>query len=244
MLKWNANWCAPNNIYAFTTLRYPGFSQYPFNENNLAYHVGDQADKVALNRQQLCVHLPRQQEPIWLQQTHSIHCIIADVEQGRIGDAVVTRQAYTPLAILTADCFPILLCNHAGTEIAAIHAGWRGLFNGIIENTLHKMASKADELIAWVGPGICQSCFQINEDLVRLYQDCYFSNNAFYKMNKKCYANLAQVAEFILIHAGVKLIYQANVCTYEQEKHFYSYRRNVQTGRMATLIWFVEKNYD
>ena len=149
-----SNWPAPINIRALTTTRLGGESLPPYDNNNLALHVGDNADHVLKNRLALVnsLHLPG--EPIWLEQTHSNHCVVVEDEPNRVADAAITRCKQFPLSIMTGDCLPILLCDKAGTEIAAIHAGWRGLVNGIVENTLSKMLNHSETLIAWIGPAI------------------------------------------------------------------------------------------
>lgn len=244
--KFDANWHVPSNVKAFTTLRYAGFSSYPFHENNLATHVGDKITDVHLNREQLSLafHLPK--TPAWLEQTHSNCCITLEETDTRTADASVTRLADQPLALLTADCLPILLCNTQGNEIAAIHAGWRGLVDGVIENTVERMHSPLNTIIAWIGPAICHSCFEVGEELWLLYQKKYpFALKGFYQKEKKWHANLALLAEYILHNLGILNVFQSNACTFEQKNNFYSYRRETQTGRMATIIWFTQgKKYD
>lgn len=234
-----ANWHAPAQINAITTYRTLGFSTTPFEQNNLALHVGDDANRVELNRNQLKKAYQLLKEPIWLNQVHSNYCVLVDQENNRTADAAITRQTDLPLAILTADCLPILLCNHSGNEIAAIHAGWKGLGNGVIENTLSKMLSEPAKLLAWIGPGICQNCFEVGEEVFQYYQESNytFSRETFLRKKNRWHANLAKLAEEILHHWGVKAVFQSQACTFEQENCFYSYRRNAQTGRMATLIW-------
>lgn len=240
-----ANWPAPKNINALSTTRLPGFSQAPYNNNNLAFHVGDLALHVQKNRQQVQELLNLPAEPIWLNQTHSTECIIAEEDSNRNADAAITRSSKHPLAILTADCLPITLCTVQGTEIAAIHAGWRGLFNGIIENTLNKMHNKPKDIIAWIGPAICQKCYETGEEVYTAFTEKYpESSKAFKPANTKWLANLPRIAEMILDEQGIKAVYQSNLCTFEQESEFFSYRRTQQTGRIATLIWINDQPQD
>ncbi|CEK10937.1 peptidoglycan editing factor PgeF [Legionella hackeliae] len=239
MTRLYANWPAPTNITAFTTLRGQGFSKPPYDQNNLALHVGDNSDDVILNRQQLRDSAQPINEPAWLEQIHSTLCVTVEEETNRKADAATTRLPLQPLAILTADCLPILLCNMEGNEVAAVHAGWRGLVSGIVENTIRKMHSPASQLMAWIGPAICQSCFEVGNDVFQAYQENYpFSSQNFLRKGDKWHANLAKLAEQILNNSGVLAVYQSNVCTFEQKNDLYSYRREPQTGRMATLIWF------
>lgn len=234
-----ANWPAPPTISALTTTRKSGSSAAPFAANNLGLHVGDDLKAVLANRQALKSSLGLTQEPEWLEQTHSNHCVLVEEEPYRHADAAVTRSQRHCLAIMTADCLPILLCNQQGSEIAAIHAGWRGLATGIVENTLKKIHSVPQQLMAWIGPAICQSCFEVGEEMRQIYQERYpFTLSAFKSKEMKWLADLPSLAEKILNANGVCAVYHSGICTFEQKNSFYSYRREAQTGRMATLIWF------
>ena len=235
-----AHWPAPANITAITTTRHGGVSQFPYDSNNLALHVADNEEHVLANRQRLRAGLHLPAEPIWLEQTHSTHCIIAEEDNHRHADAAITRSYLHPLAILTADCLPIVLCNKQGTEIAAVHAGWRGLFNGIVENTLSKMHSKSTDIIAWVGPAISQKHYEVGKDVYDSFiQKHPDSVIAFQPTGPtKWLANLALIAELIMLNQGIKAVYQSNLCTFTTKDEFYSYRKSAQTGRIATLIWF------
>lgn len=234
-----ANWPAPKNISALCTTRTTGYSLPPYDSNNLALHVSDNEALVNKNRILLSQTLNLPGELTWLDQTHSTDCIIAEEDENRIADAAITRSLTHPLVILTADCLPITLCSLQGDEIAAIHAGWRGLFNGIVDNTLDKMHNANDQLIAWIGPAICQNCYEVGEDVYLAFTTKYpMTKNAFKPTQTKWLANLALMAEMILLSKGIQAVYQSGLCTYESENEFYSYRRAAQTGRIATLIWF------
>lgn len=234
-----ANWPAPANISALTTTRLKGASLPPFDKNNLALHVDDNPLHVEQNRTDLIRDLSLPQAPAWLHQTHSNHCVIVENDSNRDADAAITRSIHHPLAIMTADCLPILLCNKQGTEIAAIHAGWRGLLNGIVENTINKMNSPANNLISWIGPAICHRCYQTGNDVMDAYIKRYpFTTSAFYKAESRLHADLPKLAELILTNLGVSSTHQSQACTFEQENEFFSYRKRAQTGRIATLIWF------
>ncbi len=237
MSNFHPNWPAPPQITAFTTLRNNGLSQYPFQTNNLALHVGDNKEAVIANRQSLKSFLALEAELEWLEQSHSNRCVVVEEETNRTADAAITREANRCLVVMTADCLPILLCNRQGKELAAIHAGWRGLSDGIIENTVKKMYSPLTDILAWIGPAICQACYTVGEDVVNHFQKSYpFAADAFKIHNHKLLANLTYLAGKILNSIGIFSLYQANICTYEQKNHFYSYRRESQTGRMATII--------
>lgn len=240
-----ANWPAPKNITALSTTRLSGFSLPPYDSNNLGLHVGDNEERVNKNRQQLSELLELPSDPVWLQQTHSTICVIAESEATRNADAAITRSKMHPLAILTADCLPITLCATQGNEIAAIHAGWKGLFNGIVENTLNKMNNKSSDLLAWIGPAICHQCYEVGDEVYSAFTTKYPSTTqAFKPQNTKWMANLPLIAEIILNSQGVRSVYQSDLCTFELKNEFYSYRRTPQTGRIATLIWFNNQQQD
>ena len=244
-----AHWPAPPQIRALSTSRMGGSSLAPYHENNLALHVGDNHEHVLANREQLVHDLNLPKQPEWLNQTHSTHCIHVEQDPVREGDAAITRDKSRVLAIMTADCLPILLCNRQGTEIAAIHAGWRGLLNGVIDNTLNKMISPRSDIMAWIGPGICQNCYEVGEEVLRAFiahspdaQKRFkpSSNNTTSKA--KWLANLPLLAEDRLNMLDISAVYQSKACTFEQDQTFYSYRRSAQTGRIATLIWFTQSS--
>jgi YfiH family protein len=232
-----ANWPAPLHVRALTTSRTSGFSQHHFAANNLALHVNDEAAHVLANRQALTESLSLPHEPAWLEQTHSNICVNIDSDENRVADAAITAQYHRPLAILTADCLPILLCNQAGTEIAAIHAGWRGLANGIIEQTIDKMQSEPAQLMAWIGPAICGDCYETGSEVQQQFMQKYAYLTEFEQKNGKLHANLPHLAEQIAKHMGVASVHQSHACTFEEHERFYSYRRASETGRIATLIW-------
>lgn len=232
------NWPAPSNISAFTTTKHGGVSLNPYQSNNLALHVQDNPLHVENNRAFLIkqFHLP--QSPEWLNQTHSNRCIIVDETTSRNADAAISRTPKQVLAILTADCLALLITNKTGTEIAAIHAGRKGLLDGIIEQTISKMHSKLSDLLVWIGPAICQNCYKIDTILRDAFIQKYpFSENTFQASQEKWLFNLSYLAELILNKLGIEAIYQSAICTYEHND-FYSYRRATQTGRIASLIWF------
>ena len=240
-----ANWQAPKNISALSTTRLSGFSQAPYDSNNLGLGIGDNDQHVLQNRQQLAERLNLPGEPQWLRQKHTTECVLVEDSLNRDADAAITRSKKHPLVILTADCLPITLCNIQGTEIAAIHAGWRGLAQGIIENTLATMNSKASDVLAWIGPGICQKCYEVGDEVYETFTEKYsLSKIAFKPENSKWRANLAQIAEQILNSQGIKAVSQSGLCTFESENDLYSYRRTPQTGRIGTLIWFNDQPQD
>ncbi len=157
----------------------------------------------------------------------------------RKADASIAQKPAYVLAVLTADCLPVLLTNTSGTEIAAIHAGWRGLVEGIIENTISSMQTDPTELLAWIGPGICGNCFEIGADVLDTFvsHPMFESSMLHQHYTDKWLFDLKALAVKILQNSGLNLINNSDYCTFERADLFYSYRRSIKTGRIATLIW-------
>lgn len=236
------NWQVAKNIKAFTSIREGGVSKAPYDQFNTAHHVGDEEQAVKENRALLMQHLNLKNEPIWLNQTHSTIAIAATTNnRGQTADASYTSTPHQVCAILTADCLPILLCHPRGTLVAAIHAGWRGLANGIIENTLQALNTPVNELYAWLGPAISQQHFEVGSEVQKIFTDTQpEAKSAFIpSINPdKWMADLYALARLRLNNLGLTEIYGANYCTFSDQRLFYSYRRDGKnTGRIVSLIW-------
>jgi len=233
------DWNAPAAVRAFVTTRTGGFSQAPFDSLNLALHVGDDPVHVAQNRKLLRQALGLPTEPSWINQTHGIHAVTLEQDDSRDADAAITRLPGTVAVVMTADCLPILVCNRDGTEVAAIHAGWRGLQAGVIQATLGRMASSNEQLLAWIGPGISQDNFEVGADVRRAFVDSMPSAESFFRANREGHwlCDLAGLAESILQGQNIGQVNRDSHCSYRDGSKFFSYRRNATTGRMASLIW-------
>jgi YfiH family protein len=236
------DWSIPSTVKALYTTRSGGASQAPFDAFNLAEHVGDDFDQVLRNREILLSQsLPT--APCWLQQTHSIKVVTLESEPNRKADGAITRQADKVAVVMTADCLPILLCNRSGTEVAAVHAGWRGLLDGIVQTTIAKMQSPANELMAWIGPAISQPKFEVGDEVRLAFLDKYVEKQGAthhrFISNRPGHwlCDLPGLAGDSLKHLGVGVVTQSNLCSYCNEADFFSYRRQAITGRMASLIW-------
>ncbi|MEG9530184.1 peptidoglycan editing factor PgeF [Mannheimia indoligenes] len=236
------NWNIPKHIHAFTTVRTGGVSKPPFDSFNLGDHVNDSPEDVAQNRALLVekFHLP--QSPLFLTQTHSTRVLELPYSGKDIeADAVYTNQPNQVCLVMTADCLPILFVSKDGKEIAAAHAGWRGLCDGVLEATVEKFQCPSNEISAWLGPAIGAKAFQVGKEVIE--QFCAFdlrAEEAFIQDNStsgKFLGNLYQIATQRLNKLGITEISGGEYCTYTQEDLFFSYRRDKQTGRMATLIW-------
>ena len=231
-------WPAPANVLAATTLRTGGVSQGEFTSLNPATHVGDNPDKVSQNRQIIKTMLGLPSEPVWLNQTHSNRAVKAEI--GEIlaqADASYTDQPGVVCAVMTADCLPVLVCSEDGNEIAAIHAGWRGLLDGIIDNTVAALRHK--DLLVWLGPAIGPERFEVGEEVRTAYVEKSTKNTSAFKQvnHGKWLADIYQLARINLAALGIDKVYGGGFCTVSDSGGFYSYRRDKVTGRMATLIW-------
>lgn len=230
------NWPAPSNIHAATTTREVGASIAPYDNFNLGEHVGDNPEHVTENRKTLVKALQLPSEPIWLKQIHSKNIIMANKFNGLPElDACIATQPGKVCVIMTADCLPILLCDKQGNEIAAVHAGWRGLVAGIISETISAIQTSPDQLLAWIGPAICQKHYEVGKEV---YEQFSKQNDCFQKeAHGKWLMDMVAIATQQLKQLGIQDIYGGDLCTYCDPTRFYSYRRDGKTGRMATLIW-------
>lgn len=232
------HWGAPRHVQACVTTRDGGVSRGPYASLNLATHVADVADDVAANRTRLAHALNLPGAPRWLTQVHGTRCVdAATIGEPVEADAAWTARPGVVCAILTADCLPILLCDRAGTRIAAVHAGWRGLCDGVIASTLAALAVPGADLCAWIGPGIGVAAYAVGAEL----RDRFMAVDAdaqscFVRRNDTWYADLAGLARQQLTRAGVSEIADCGLCTYGDTR-FYSHRRDGVTGRFASLIW-------
>ena len=243
-------WPAPASIHSLVTTRQAGSSSSPYDSLNLGDHVGDDPSSVIANREALRKYLPA--EPLWLKQTHSI---TVSTPKNRVqfssgpleADAAVSNVPEDVLVILTADCLPVLLTSADGKVIGAAHAGWRGLCDGILENTVSEMLklsdqSSAADWIAWMGPAIGPESFEVGQDVVGR-----FAESGVHDMKKcfvpitnkpgKYFADIYQLARERLMTVGVNAIYGGDLCTVQDGGRFFSYRRDGVTGRFASLIW-------
>lgn len=233
------NWPAPPGVQAFTTTRLKGFSQAPYDHFNLAHHVGEAEAVVRQNREQLRQELSLPSEPVWLNQTHSAIAISLDDPGDSVtADAAYTRESGKVCAVLTADCLPLLVTHQKGHTAAAIHAGWRGLLAGVIDQTLLALKENPSELLVWLGPAIGPQAFEVGPEVREAYLKRHPDYARAFKPHKdRWLANIYDLAKICLNHLNVHAIYGGTDCTY-QNPQFYSYRRDQgQTGRMASLIW-------
>ncbi|MBN2689056.1 MAG: peptidoglycan editing factor PgeF [Gammaproteobacteria bacterium] len=223
------NWPAPKNISAFTTTK----------ANNLNLQLES-------NRLKLIDIFSLPSDPIWLKQVHSNRVIdLNKTPKNFEADASFTSKPNVICTAITADCLPILVCSKDGSEVAAIHAGWRGLSNAIIKNALNCMKSDRNNLLAWMGPAISQQYFEVGNDVREQFLAQNQQSVSAFQATKqaKWLADIYKIAVLELTRYGVLEIYGGKLCTYSDKEHFYSYRRDGKiTGRIASLIWINSQN--
>jgi len=246
MLKFiTPTWPAPLQVKAYTTTRQGGYSHPPYDGFNLAEHVGDDAKAIAANRSTLIQTLKMPTKPIWLKQVHGNQIVTANTDHSRCAaDASFSTQPGHVCVVLTADCLPVLFCDRAGTRVAAAHAGWRGLANGILETTLQHLNVSPQDILVWLGPAIGPQTFEVGDEVREAFMDFLPSAKEAFKTSREGHwlADLYLLARQRLAHQGVTAVYGGDFCTYTDTERFYSYRRDKVTGRMASLIWFLNKH--
>jgi YfiH family protein len=238
------DWPAPSRVRAAVTTRHgPGVSAAPFERFNLGLRSGDVADAVEANRSALQQTLRLPAAPRWLRQVH--HVGVAELgplpsNDEPQADAAVSHLPGTVLAILTADCLPVLFCSVDGSEIAVAHAGWRGLAAGVLEATLTQLRSPRDQLLAWLGPCIGAASYEVGEEVRAAFIANDVSASACFEASRPGHwlCDLVTLARRRLEAVGVQRIYGGGFDTLADDR-FYSYRREgARSGRFASLIWF------
>jgi YfiH family protein len=232
------DWPVPARVKSLMTTRAGGVSQAPWSSLNLGDHVGDEPAHVAANRARLRQHLPA--EPGWLRQVHSARVVELGREANPEADAAFTREPGQVCAVLTADCLPVLFCDRAGSVVAAAHAGWRGLADGVLEATVAAMQVPPAGILAWMGAAIGPQAFEVGDEVRQAFVAQHAETSGAFVPQPtpgKWLADIYQLARIRLSHAGVKAVYGGGRCTFNETATFYSYRREGVTGRMASLIW-------
>ncbi len=235
------DWPAPASVRSLITTRHGGVSTGVYGSLNLGGHVADRSEDVATNRARLQAVLPS--VPVWLRQVHGNRVCNADNElladSPPEADAVVARRPGVVCAVMSADCLPILLCDRAGSVVAAVHAGWRGMHAGVIENAVAAMQRPSQQLLAYLGPAIGPEAFEVGDDVRALFVSANDEAEAAFKPLRpgKWLANIYLLAHQRLARLRVDAVYGGGYCTVHEAARFFSYRRDGVTGRMASLIW-------
>ncbi|MCG9075765.1 peptidoglycan editing factor PgeF [Laribacter hongkongensis] len=243
MQNLTAGWPAPARVRTLVTTRDGGVSLAPYASLNLGQHVGDDPAAVAENRARLRACLPA--EPFWLNQVHGIGVQEACADAPDVppdADAGFTRQPGVVCAVMTADCLPVLLTDRSGSVVAAAHAGWRGLCNGIIEATIARMAVPASDILAWLGPAIGPDAFEVGPEVRTAFMaHDPTAASAFAAIpDGKYLADIYLLARQRLNACGVTEVHGGDACTVTERERYFSYRRDGRTGRMASLIWLAD----
>ena len=236
-------WPAPPRVRAgVTTRELPGVSRPPFAHGNLGDRCGDDPADVAANRALLVKHAPLPADPAWLRQVHGT--AVHTPSKGEVpaapplADAAYTNEAGCVLAVLTADCLPLLVCDAAGTEVAAIHAGWRGLCAGVIEATLAKFQAAPAALQVWLGPAIAAKSYEVGEEVRAAFlAQSAAAERAFAPTRPGHWlCDLYALARLRLEACGICAVHGGEFDTFTDPR-FYSHRREKVGGRFASLIW-------
>lgn len=243
-----ADWPAPPGVHAFTTVRHgAGVSSAPFDAFNLGNRYGADGDEPAVveaNRAELVERFGLPARPHWLRQVHGTTVMRVEGPGGESeheADAAVARGAGTVVAILSADCLPVLLCSEDGREVAGAHAGWRGLADGVLEATLAAMDSPADRLLAWLGPAAGPDEYEVGVDVYDAFVARDWCCGDAFRSTRPLHwrVDLYALARRRLAAAGIDpaRIHGGGLSTIADPQRFFSHRRDRRTGRMASVIW-------
>lgn len=229
------DWPLPKGVSALVSHNIKDENSRVYGDFNLALHVGDAAKKVKANRARLLASQPSLKAVQWLNQTHGVEVVNACGNAIALNaDACVSQEKGLAAAVLTADCLPVLFVNQQGTQVAAAHAGWRGLAQGILLNTLAHF-KKPNEVSVYFGAAIGFDAFEVGLEVRQAFS---WAHDSCFKPSKanKLYANLYAIAKQQLAQAGVHQFFGGKHCTYNQPE-YYSYRCQSVTGRQVSMIW-------
>ncbi|MDP1933228.1 MAG: peptidoglycan editing factor PgeF [Gammaproteobacteria bacterium] len=240
-------WPVPASVIALVTTRGGGVSKAPFNTFNLALHVNDEPADVLANRAILQEHLEQDLDLQWLQQVHGTEVVQAGRNAGeKRGDAVFIDQPGVAGVVMTADCLPVFFAALDGSSVAVAHAGWRGLADGILERTLETFSVSPAEIICWMGPAIGPCHFEVGVEVRDVFLNACVDDTQRREMLRvafrlssesgKFHADLYSLARLRLQQCGVVGIHGGGFCTHCDAERFFSYRREQDTGRMASVI--------
>ena len=235
-------WSIPQGVAACSSTRIGGVSMSPYDSLNLGAHCGDNPEHVEENRMRLFAAGNLPAKPVWLEQVHGkdVLKLTGEPYASKRADASYSNMPGTVCAVMTADCLPVLFCNRAGTEVAAAHAGWRGLCAGVLEETVACFADKPENIIAWLGPAIGPDAFEVGAEVREAFMEKDpQADIAFVPRDDKYLADIYQLARQRLANVGVENLYGGDRCTFSESETFFSYRRDNTTGRMASFIWLI-----
>jgi purine-nucleoside/S-methyl-5'-thioadenosine phosphorylase / adenosine deaminase len=232
------DWPAPAAVRAFVTTRAGGVSTGEHASLNLGAHSGDAPENVARNRAIVRAHLPA--EPLWLVQVHGVHVVDAAIAfASPRADGASTTQPGRVCVVLTADCMPVFLCDAYGRSVGVAHAGWRGLAAGVLENVVHALGVRPEEVHAWMGPAIGPDAFEVGPEVREAFVADDPGADAAFRSHQpgKFMADLYALARRRLARIGVASVHGGGFCTFHDRERFFSYRREKASGRMGAFIW-------
>lgn len=235
-------WPLPESVAACSSTRIGGVSQGAWESLNLGAHCGDNPEHVEENRKRMFAAGGLPSKPVWLEQVHGkdVLKLTGEPYASKRADASYSNTPGTVCAVMTADCLPVLFCNQAGTEVAAAHAGWRGLCDGVLEETVACFADKPENILAWFGPAIGPQAFEVGPEV----REAFMAKDAkaecaFRPVGEKYIADIYLLARQRLANVGITQVYGGDRCTFSEKYEFFSYRRDKTTGRMASFIWLI-----
>jgi len=236
----DADWPAPPGVRALTTLRHGlGISQAPFDTFNLGTRCGDVADAARDNRRQLEAALALPSAPRWLRQVHGVEVAMEPGDDEPEADASVTSTPGSVLAVLTADCLPVVFAAKDGSEVAVAHAGWRGLAAGVLEATIAAMHTSPADIVAWLGPCAGPQAYEIGEEVFDAFVSRDPRAHAAFAATRPGHwrVDLCMLARQRLADADTTAVHGGGLCTISEPSRFFSHRRDGRSGRIATLAW-------
>lgn len=235
-------WPMPAGVGACSSTRVGGVSASPWDSLNLGAHCGDNPEHVEENRRRFYEASALPSRPVWLEQVHgnAVLTLTGGEYDSKRADASYSNKPGLVCAVMTADCLPVLFCNQAGTEVAAAHAGWRGLCDGVLEQTVAQFQDKPENILAWLGPAIGPQAFEVGPEVREAFMDKDAkADSAFRPAGEKYFADINQLARQRLANLGVTQVFGGERCTLSEKDDFFSYRRDRTTGRMASFIWLI-----
>ncbi len=235
------DWPAPAFIHAVSTTRNGGVSAAPWDSMNPASHTGDDPEHVSTNRRILCHTAALPAPPLWLTQVHGASVVDATTAPQAVrADGSFSRAPGVVCAVMTADCLPLLLCDRAGYQVAALHAGWRGLAGGVVEAGVACFQARPADILAWLGPCIGPQAFEVGEEVRQAFLAKSAAMEDAFRPSAnrgRWLADMHQLARLTLARLGVVSVYGRDDCTYSCPERYFSYRRDGVCGRMVSLIW-------
>lgn len=239
------DWPAPSHVRALITERSASQPADPYNGFNLGNHVGDNPGRVVAHRLSLVQQLRLVGQPRWLTQVHGARvCELDGPGEGPVADGSFTTRAGTGVicAVLSADCAPVFLSDRKGSFVGLLHAGWRGVIAGVIEQGIAQVPAEPQDIIAWVGPSISQCAFEVGDEVREQFLTADpVDQQYFARKGNRYMADLPGLVLARLRRCEIAFAAASDCCTYAEPRRWFSHRRQGRCGRMASLIWLAEE---